>query len=145
MAARNCPWQNDRVTTSTLLAVLSVLVAVGAVATYVLLIGVAMVRNHPEGYVIAFALATGLAVLAVVRARARRWPAWLALGFTSLLLIAGAWFNFVGARVPDAPLAFKVGEPAPDFTLPDAAGRPVTLADYRGQKPVVLVFYRGYW
>lgn len=145
MAARNCPWQNDRVTTSTLLAVLSVLVAVGGVATYVLLIGVAMVRNHPEGYVIAFALATGLAVLAVVRARARRWPAWLALGFTSLLLIAGAWFNFVGARVPDAPLAFKVGEPAPDFTLPDAAGRPVTLADYRGQKPVVLVFYRGYW
>jgi len=145
MAARNCPWQNDRVTTSILLAVLSVLVAVGAVATYVLLIGVAMVRNHPEGYVIAFALATGLAVLAVARTRARRWPAWLALGFTSLLLIAGAWFNFVGARVPDAPLAFKVGEPAPGFTLPDAAGRPVSLADYRGQKPVVLVFYRGYW
>jgi hypothetical protein len=39
----------------------------------------------------------------------------------------------------------RVGQPAPDFTLPDAAGRPVKLADYRGQKPVVLVFYRGYW
>ena len=69
----------------------------------------------------------------------------MALGVTSLLLIAGAWFNFVVTRVPDAPVAFKVGEPAPDFTLPDAAGRPVTLADYRGTKPVVLVFYRGYW
>lgn len=131
--------------TSTRLAVLSVLVAIGAVATYVLLLGVAVVRNHPEGYVIAFAVATGLAVLAVVRARTRRWPAWVALGVTSLLLIAGAWFNFVVTRVPDAPVAFKVGEPAPDFTLPDAAGRPVTLADYRGKKPVVLVFYRGYW
>ena len=131
--------------TSTRLAVLSVLVAIGAVATYVLLLGVAVVRNHPEGYVIAFAVATGLAVLAVIRARTRRSPAWVALGVTSLLLIAGAWFNFVGARVPDAPVTFKVGEPAPDFTLPDAAGRPVTLADYRGQKPVVLVFYRGYW
>ena len=130
---------------STRLAVLSVLVALGAVATYVLLLGVAVVRNHPEGYVIAFALATGLAVLAVVRARTRRWPAWAALGATSLLLVAGAWFNFVGARVPDTPTTFKVGDQAPDFTLPDAAGRPVTLADYRGQKPVVLVFYRGYW
>ena len=124
---------------------LSVLVALGAVATYVLFLGVAVVRNHPEGYVIAFALATGLAVLAVVRARTRRWPAWAALGVTSLLLVAGAWFNFVVARVPDAPTALRVGEQPPDFTLPDAAGRPVTLADYRGQKPVVLVFYRGYW
>jgi hypothetical protein len=130
---------------STRLAVLSVLVALGAVATYVLLLGVAVVRNHPEGYVIAFALATGLAVLAVARARSRRWPAWLALGFTGLVLVGGAWFNFVGARVPDTPTTFKVGDQAPDFTLPDAAGRPVTLADYRGQKPVVLVFYRGYW
>jgi hypothetical protein len=130
---------------SSRLAVLSVLVALGAVATYVLLLGVAVVRNHPEGYVIAFALATGLAVLAVARARSRRWPAWLALGFTSLVLVGGAWFNFVGARVPDTPTTFKVGDQAPDFTLPDAAGRPVTLADYRGQKPVVLVFYRGYW
>jgi hypothetical protein len=133
------------VSSSTRLAVLSVLVALGAVATYVLLLGVAVVRNHPEGYVIAFALATGLAVLAVARARSRRWPAWLALGFTSLVLVGGAWFNFVGARVPDTPTTFKVGDQAPDFTLPDAAGRPVTLADYRGQKPVVLVFYRGYW
>jgi len=38
-----------------------------------------------------------------------------------------------------------VGEPPPDFTLPDAGGRAVTLADYRGKKPVVLVFYRGHW
>jgi hypothetical protein len=133
------------VATSTRLAVLSVLLAIGAIAAYVLLLRVAMVRNHPEGYVIAFALATALAALAVARARGRRWPAWLALGFTSLLLVAGAWFNFVVARVPDAPTALRVGERPPDFTLPDPTGRPVTLADFRGKKPVVLVFYRGYW
>jgi cytochrome oxidase Cu insertion factor (SCO1/SenC/PrrC family) len=39
----------------------------------------------------------------------------------------------------------KVGEPAPDFTLQDSDGRKVTLADYRGTKNVVLVFYRGHW
>jgi thioredoxin-dependent peroxiredoxin len=32
------------------------------------------------------------------------------------------------------------GEPAPDFTLDDADGKPVSLHDYRGQK-VVVYFY----
>jgi hypothetical protein len=103
------------------------------------------VRNHPEGYVLAFALATALASLAAVRARARRWPAWLALGLSSFLLVAGAWFNFVVARVPVTPTVLRVGDRPPEFTLTDAAGRAVSLADYRGRKPVVLVFYRGYW
>jgi cytochrome oxidase Cu insertion factor (SCO1/SenC/PrrC family) len=39
----------------------------------------------------------------------------------------------------------KVGQPAPDFTLEDADGKNVSLADYRGKKNVVLVFYRGHW
>jgi hypothetical protein len=124
---------------------LSVAVAIGTVAAYLLFFPVAAVRNHPEAYVAAFAAATALAVVAVVRARARRWLAWLALGLASVLLVAGAWFNFVGARVPDTPTTLRLGERPPDFTLPDAAGRPVALADFRGQKPVVLIFYRGYW
>ena len=33
------------------------------------------------------------------------------------------------------------GDPAPDFTLPDADGRDVSLSDYRGRK-VVVYFYR---
>jgi peroxiredoxin len=36
------------------------------------------------------------------------------------------------------------GTPAPDFSLPDANGRIVSLADYRGQT-VVLVFYPLDW
>jgi thioredoxin-dependent peroxiredoxin len=34
----------------------------------------------------------------------------------------------------------NVGQTAPDFTLPDQDGHPVTLSDLRGQ-PVVLYFY----
>jgi peroxiredoxin Q/BCP len=34
----------------------------------------------------------------------------------------------------------KVGDPAPDFTLPNQAGDPVSLADLRGRK-VVIYFY----
>ena len=59
----------------------------------------------------------------MIRARARGWPAWLALGRSSLLLVAGAWFDFVAARVPDTPTTLRVGERPPDFTLPDVAGR----------------------
>ncbi len=34
--------------------------------------------------------------------------------------------------------------PAPDFTLADWTGRPVSLSDFRGRKHVVLVFNRGF-
>ena len=39
----------------------------------------------------------------------------------------------------------RVGRPAPDFSLPNAAGASVTLAGLRAQGPVVLSFYRGRW
>jgi peroxiredoxin len=38
-------------------------------------------------------------------------------------------------------MAVEVGDSAPDFELKDQHGSPVTLADYRGKKDVVLVFY----
>lgn len=34
-----------------------------------------------------------------------------------------------------------VGATAPDFTLPDANKAPVSLSDFRGRQPVLLVFY----
>ena len=37
------------------------------------------------------------------------------------------------------------GQMAPDFTLVSLAGPPVTLSDFRDEKNVVLVFYRGHW
>src|SRR5467141_1696881 len=46
---------------STRLAALSIVFAIGAGAAYARLLRVAVVRNHPEGYVLAFALATALA------------------------------------------------------------------------------------
>ena len=51
-----------------------------------------------------------------------------------------------GAGLPPADLTrIKVGDAAPDFTLEDQDGKPVTLSAYRGKQTVVLVFYRGYW
>jgi hypothetical protein len=125
------------------LALLSLVIAVAAVPVYTLLLRVPLVRNHPEGYVVAFAVAMVLAIVAV--RRGGRWSAWIALSVSTVLLFMGAWFDFVVARIPPASANVRVGQPAPDFTLNDAMGRPVSLADFRGRKPVVLVFYRGYW
>lgn len=39
----------------------------------------------------------------------------------------------------------RVGDSAPQFSLPASTGGTVALKDYRGKSKVVLVFYRGYW
>jgi len=41
------------------------------------------------------------------------------------------------------PLA--VGSEAPDFTLPTAGGKEITLSAYRGKKNVVLAFHLLAW
>jgi peroxiredoxin Q/BCP len=61
-------------------------------------------------------------------------------------LLALCVITFTGAahaQIRAKPVA--VGEQAPDFTLTDQNGRSRSLAAERGKRPVVLVFYRGYW
>ena len=125
------------------LALLGVLAAAVTIAAYVLLLDHPAIRNRPWLYVAGLAVATAVAALAVTRRRSAGTLA--ALGVCVLLLAASTFFNFVAARLPAPATVLRVGEPAPDFPLGDARGRPVTLADYRGRQPVVLVFYRGYW
>ena len=43
-------------------------------------------------------------------------------------------------RLGGGEAGVKAGERAPEFTLPDADGKPVRLADFRG-RPLVLYFY----
>ena len=38
-------------------------------------------------------------------------------------------------------MALKVGDKAPDFTLPSTTGEKISLSQFRGEKPVVLFFY----
>lgn len=39
----------------------------------------------------------------------------------------------------------KVGDPAPDFTLPNTSGQLIGLRKLRTHGPVVVSFYRGRW
>ena len=61
------------------------------------------------------------------------------LGFLAILILSQAAFG----QTPKTVL--KVGDKAPDFALPNGDGKTVSLADYTGRGPVVLVFYRGFW
>jgi len=41
--------------------------------------------------------------------------------------------------------ALKVGDKAPDFTLPNVRGEAVTLSKLLAKGPAVIAFYRGAW
>ena len=45
----------------------------------------------------------------------------------------------------DSVLKVKVGEPAPEFTLPSLKGGPVSLAQFKGRSNVVLSFVPAAW
>ncbi len=50
------------------------------------------------------------------------------------LLVAGLLFGQAGKT------HLKVGDTAPDFTLPSSTGKQISLKDYRG-RPVVVAFF----
>ena len=45
------------------------------------------------------------------------------------------------AALLGAAATLKVGDKAPDFTLPDTEGRPVSLSSLLAKGPVILAFY----
>jgi peroxiredoxin len=68
----------------------------------------------------------------------------IAEGELRLQDIADLYRSAPAMEGPARSQPLPVGTRAPEFTLPDANGRPVSLADYRGQ-PVVLAFYPLDW
>ncbi|MBM4183319.1 MAG: redoxin domain-containing protein [Gemmatimonadetes bacterium] len=51
-----------------------------------------------------------------------------------------------GTELPPTDLErVRVGDLAPDFSLASLSGPVMTLSDFRGERNVVLVFYRGHW
>ena len=60
----------------------------------------------------------------------------------SALLACTAFAAVLSAQQITPPkTTLKVGDEAPDFSLPDTANKPVKLSDFRGKKVVVLAFF----
>lgn len=64
----------------------------------------------------------------------------LAAGFALLLGMAVLAPQEQKPALPQTR-TLKVGDPAPDFELPDQNGRTVRLSDFRGRQNVVLAFF----
>ncbi len=83
------------------------------------------------------------------------WKAILALVLLGIAITVPAWglseaykenvYNPGKLKATDSTLKVKVGDPAPDFSLPAVAGGTVSLSDYRGKKHVVLSFVPAAW
>lgn len=61
----------------------------------------------------------------------------------STLILCAAVTGGLAAQAQITPQKthLKVGDMAPEFTLPSTTGKPVTLTEYRGKKVVVLAFF----
>jgi hypothetical protein len=68
---------------------------------------------------------------------------------TVLSLLAFSIFAYgifyLARQLPPSTGAPRVGQKAPDFTLPDQNGKPVALTDLLSPNGAVLIFYRGHW
>jgi peroxiredoxin (alkyl hydroperoxide reductase subunit C) len=54
-------------------------------------------------------------------------------------------FNPGTLKPVDSRLKVKIGDPAPDFTLPAVSGEKITLSQFRNQKNVVISFVPAAW
>ena len=118
-------------------------------------------RDFPWANLILFALAAALLLVGVRRAFAadRPHPVRSKIAGTVLTTLSVAIFVFfvfstfiMARRLPASHGAPQVGQKAPDFTLSDTNGKPVSLAELlsvpvqgKTARGVLLVFYRGYW
>jgi hypothetical protein len=63
----------------------------------------------------------------------------------ALVVLGGLGYFMVHRAIATRGPGDVHGGVAPDFSLPDATGKTVTLASLTSRGPAVVVFYRGFW
>lgn len=122
----------------------------GFVSYYLVFVNIPALRDFPWVNLPLVALGAALAIAGLLsgwKSGGRLKRSFLALGTLFSIAVAGLLFAYVfviSYQMPAESETTVALEIAPDFTLDDANGMPVSLADFRGKK-VVLSFFRGFW
>lgn len=119
------------------------LALIGGPATYFLFLKVPWVRNTSLPNLIILLVAVAWALIQFRRG----YSTWTvtALVLTLAVSVGFIYLRFGWASLPEARIGVAVGSEAPDFSLPDSEGKEFVLSSLRGEKNVILVFYRGVW
>jgi peroxiredoxin (alkyl hydroperoxide reductase subunit C) len=70
---------------------------------------------------------------------------WVATAFGASEAFKDNIYNPGQLKPVDSTLKVKIGEAAPDFTLPSVFGEKISLSQYRGKKHVVISFVPAAW
>jgi hypothetical protein len=128
-------------------------VALGGLFSYELFARYPITRDFPWANLLLFGIGAALLICGLFRAfgqpqlyRGKIFGSIL----TAIALFLFAFFSceifYVLRQVPLSAHAPRVGEKAPQFTLSDQNGKPITLGDLlSGSRAVALIFYRGFW
>jgi hypothetical protein len=132
---------------------LGFLFAIAAFFSYTFFAQFPVTRDFPSANLLLFGVGGLLLLLGLFRAfgkprvyRGKIFGPVLAM----LGLLMFGFFSYVFfyelRQVPPSTGAPRVGQKAPEFTLPDQDGKGVALADLLSKsKAVALIFYRGFW
>ena len=128
------------------------IVAVGGLFSYEFFAQFPITRDFPWVSLLIFGIGAALLLIGLVRAFGRpqvyRGKVFGSI-FTILAFLFFAFFSYetfyVLKQVPLSAQAPRIGEKAPEFSLPGQNGKQVTLSDLLSPNGAVLIFYRGYW